>query len=299
MNTQNSANPVQVGSLPSLMGHSKQSKTGNLICLTEGNGGLAMVDVSNPVAPTIAGQIPPDIFGWPNYPNSASIRGSTLTAIAQRKVFTFDISNPAAPVALANYPVSYDGFQANLNFQPVTWRGTVFVPGEEGGILAWDISNPAQLPYPSKAHGRCNGVCLAGDRLYAFDIYGGIKTYRLTKSPTENLFTLIEPEFSLPGALDGIAYDDLLYVSKGTSLEVYKVAPAGAQFTAFTKAQAGPVNFEFYGRSGARYRLKKSPDLQSWQDWQDFSTYSDTIGFSDPSPPPGPKAFYRALELSR
>ena len=66
-----------------------------------------------------------------------------------------------------------------------------------------------------------------------------------------------------------------------------------------TKVPAGPVGFEFYGRSGARYRLQKSADLQSWQDWQDFSTYSDSIGFTDPSPPPGPKAFYRVLELSR
>ena len=33
--------------------------------------------------------------------------------------------------------------------------------------------------------------------------------------------------------------------------------------------------------------------------YDDFSTYSDSIGFSDPSPPPGPKAFYRAPTLSR
>ena len=46
-------------------------------------------------------------------------------------------------------------------------------------------------------------------------------------------------------------------------------------------------------------RLQKSADLQSWQDWQDFSTYRDTIGFTDPPPPPGTRTFYRALELSR
>ncbi len=56
------------------------------------------------------------------------------------------------------------------------------------------------------------------------------------------------------------------------------------------------MSFEFYLRSGARYRRKKSTDLQSWQDWRDVSTYSDDMSFTDVAPPAGPRAFYRALD---
>ena len=80
---------------------------------------------------------------------------------------------------------------------------------------------------------------------------------------------------------------------------ICRVARGDPQITAVAKAPAGPVSFEFYGHSGAQYRLQKSAGLRAWQDWQDFSTYRDTIGFSDPTSPPGLKAFCRALELGR
>ncbi len=59
------------------------------------------------------------------------------------------------------------------------------------------------------------------------------------------------------------------------------------------------MSFGFHGRSGVRYRPQKSTDLQSWQIWQDMSTYSDGMSFTDVAPPAGPRAFYRALGLSR
>ena len=97
--------------------------------------------------------------------------------------------------------------------QPTTWQGIVFASAEFEVVLSWNISNPAQPVGPSKVtSGHCNGACLAGDRLYAFSICGWIISLRLSKAPGGNLLSLIEPEFPLTGAMNGIAYDDLLYV---------------------------------------------------------------------------------------
>jgi hypothetical protein len=65
---------------------------------------------------------------------------------------------------------------------------------------------------------------------------------------------------------------------------------SGLPFSAVT------LSFGFHGRSGARYRLQESTNLQSWQDWRDVSTYSDGMSFTDVVPPAGPRAFYRALD---
>lgn len=87
-------------------------------------------------------------------------------------LLTFDISDPAAPVATAVVPIQGDGGLTRID------SGSVYIAAREGGVQVFDLSNP-QLPvrvvhvggYP----GIANDVTIADGKAYVADSLAGLK----------------------------------------------------------------------------------------------------------------------------
>ncbi|HVP06491.1 MAG TPA: hypothetical protein VMS71_01515, partial [Candidatus Acidoferrum sp.] len=124
------ASPAIVGRWYKYGGPSSIAVTGNLACVGNRDAGLAVVDITNPTAPSLATS-----YQTPDWALETATYGTYVYLAANDRVLGFDISDPAHLRAvfgrIAYYP------------QAVAISGHyLFVACPYDGILVFDITNP-------------------------------------------------------------------------------------------------------------------------------------------------------------
>jgi hypothetical protein len=108
--------------------------TGNHALVAAGDGGLVVVDFSNPAAPTVAAEVGTDAFAV-----GLDVAGSlAVVATDGDGLKVFDVSTPTAPALRST-------FRGVGRPRAVALRGSnAFVAAQDQGLRVVDLSNPAQ-----------------------------------------------------------------------------------------------------------------------------------------------------------
>ena len=113
------------------------SADGNTAFVADLNGGLQIIDVSNPASPTLTATL--DTSGWA-WRVTLSADGNTAFVASDRSgLQIIDVSNPASPTLTATLKTSGNAVDVTLSAD----GNTAFVAGFNSGLQIIDISNPA------------------------------------------------------------------------------------------------------------------------------------------------------------
>lgn len=177
---------------------------GDLVYLTLGSWGLAISDVSDPLAPKIVGRVESTAIM-----EAVSISDG-LVYVAGTRLEVFDASVPSFPVLRARYELGL--IRAH---EMVIKDGLAFLAAGVAGLQIFDLSNPGVPAATSEfpANGVPNDVALAGDIAYVAAREGGLLVYDVS-APEATLLTAIDtPGWAFEVLVDG----DRLYLADGES----------------------------------------------------------------------------------
>eukprot|EP01064_Diplonema_japonicum_P006550 TRINITY_DN143_c0_g1_i4.p1 TRINITY_DN143_c0_g1~~TRINITY_DN143_c0_g1_i4.p1 ORF type:complete len:766 (+),score=200.64 TRINITY_DN143_c0_g1_i4:37-2334(+) len=127
---------------------------------------LRVVDISNPLAPTVVGS-----YGGTTWARAVQVVGSTVYVASCRYFFVFDVSTPQKPRVLGTY-------RTNGMFtycaSSVDVIGTVaYVGTHSDGFEVLDVSSPSNIKRVGKYDlSRCNGVLVSGTTAYVVSSRG-------------------------------------------------------------------------------------------------------------------------------
>jgi len=170
-------NPLYLGTVDHISGSGPQNikAAGNLVFIAAGNGGLVIVDATDPAQPTVIGRYSNlwaggvDVIG-----DLAYVSGSTTG------LYIFDVSNPVTPVLLSHYVTSGTALE---ELQIVD--NLAFIADYYNGLLIVDVSDPLHPALHERYDlpGGASGIYVAGEMIYLAGKEGGLKVLRLPSSP--------------------------------------------------------------------------------------------------------------------
>ncbi len=138
---------------------------GNYAYLSNDAHGLRILDISDPLSPGLVGAIDLNLDA-----DGLAIAGDYAYISWYWQIFVVDISNPAAPVEVADFwpGARSRGFSAH--------DGRLYIAGDESGVLVWDVADPL---HPVSAESfdtgeEALGVDSDGERIYAVDSKAGL-----------------------------------------------------------------------------------------------------------------------------
>lgn len=139
-----------------------------------GDGGLLILDVSNPAHPTSAGQYHPSgrtervqVVGTRAYLGTRTHRGGGCGGEGWRgQVLILDIQDPVKPVLLGRFVTSYELTDFCVDGDRLYAGDTGFEVSDFYVVDVRDASHPARLS-ANVGIGSFTGGCASGDRLYA------------------------------------------------------------------------------------------------------------------------------------
>ncbi len=187
---------------------------------------LAIIDTTDPLAPTIVGTIDQSVIG-PDYRIRAAVSHGGLLFLAEgflanARLEIFDISDPSTPQGRG----SLRGGLTSLG-PPICWTDVSLV----GDKLYWgtsvvsvvDVSDP-NSPFVEESirlSGDVNGMWSAGDRLYAFDCECYLNAIHVAASPSP----AVQLGF-IPGGFNDlfVAGDRLYTARRNQGLEVFDIS---------------------------------------------------------------------------
>ncbi len=203
------------------------AKKGDHLFVADGAAGLAVVEVSNPLAPKLLATIPAT-----NLAQDVVLDGQhAFVAVGSSGMDVFDISTPAAPKFVTNYYV--DGFTNHLNIS----NGRAFLANWEAVEIV-DISNPAQPDLLGTQHAflRAMAIATAGDYFYVGD-WSAFRIYRFDNVPAPDVNTdPLEMNFGTV-AVGGEQVQNLTIENLGKApLMVSNLSATGAGFSVASAA---------------------------------------------------------------
>ncbi|HLB95624.1 MAG TPA: hypothetical protein VJK26_01830 [Patescibacteria group bacterium] len=162
------ANPVVAGSLTLGEAINGITISGTKAYVSIGTLGLAIINISNPAAPSVLGTL-----NTPNFARASAITGTTAVIADTTGVITADVSNSASPRVL--------GTLAAAVAMDVSLSGSYAYVADAnistGGLLVVSIANPSspQLVNRVITRGAASGLTVLGSYLFMTE-YSGITT---------------------------------------------------------------------------------------------------------------------------
>ncbi len=152
---------------------------GNLVYLALGDGGVGVVDVSNPLAPSWVGGAVTRAPAW------GIVAAAPWLYVADTLgVSVFDISAPSAPVLVATVDTPGEARRLAVD------QNRLYVADHRAGVAIVDINDPSapdlvgSSPSRADGHSRTVGVVAEGDRLWTSEGsgygLGGVRTLDVT-----------------------------------------------------------------------------------------------------------------------
>lgn len=140
---------------------------GNRLYVADGIYGFKIIDVSNPVIPSLIGSLDIGSEAW-----GVFISGNyAYVADYENGLIIIDIADPAQPVAVGSYNTD------SLAFRVYVSGDYAYVADYEDGVIIIDISDPTQLNKIGSYNtaGLAYGVFVSGDYAYVADWDSGLQ----------------------------------------------------------------------------------------------------------------------------
>jgi hypothetical protein len=147
----------------------------NYLYVADSQGGLFIVDISNPSQPQVVGSytdsdfVGVDVKGTLAYMISASWNDNGL--------YILDVSNPATPVLVGHYATSNTVLSEIL-----VVNNLAFIADSYNGLLVIDVTDPANPSLFERYDipGGARGIDISGKYIYLAAQTGGLRVLRLT-----------------------------------------------------------------------------------------------------------------------
>lgn len=174
-----SAHPAVAGQSPPLPGFESLAVAGDHAYVAAGEGGLRVIDISDPAAPTEVG-----FYATPGSAWSIAAAENTAYVAAGDGLHILDISNPIAPTSIGFYGTPDAALDVAV-VGSIAYIAETFSeddnPLERGGLRIVDVSDPAApkeiISYDALEF--ANDVAVAGDYAYVADGADGLVILRL------------------------------------------------------------------------------------------------------------------------
>jgi hypothetical protein len=302
------ANPTRVGGYKTIAAALGGVVSGHYAYVLGGweEGGLRMIDVSNPTTPRelgadllVSGQMV--VSG-----NFAYLAGRWLAGADNwvSGLQVIDISDPAHPQSVGAYETSYQltdvAVSGDYAYATTDPSGVLFYGS--GAIEVIDISNPTNPHRVGKCDlGSTAALSVAVSGHYAYVMQGW---HRLDGTEPSCLAVIDVSDPANPRRVGGnsaftgwnvAVSGDRVYVAAGEDglaiLNTYQPPPR------IESTEFGEDGFRlvFRGEAGRTIRLQRSPDLKTWEDWVLLTATGDAQAVADPSVGSQPCQFYRLV----
>lgn len=155
---------------------------------TDPEGGLYVVDISDPTAPELIRKVTVGDPGTPGAGHTLAV-GETLFVLNLDQLHAFDIGDPTNPVHLAalRLPAEYES-GAPTTTPMVYAGGRLFVADGGAGVVAVDVSDPATLAIAGRLRvpGRADSIASDGRHVYATSRTGGLSIIGWPEGPASS-----------------------------------------------------------------------------------------------------------------
>lgn len=146
--------------------------------LGNNNGGLVVLDISNPIAPVFLSSLPFFTDGQNSFAGIKVSNGFAYVANSFMGLMVIDVTNPLSPAYRSRVVGAGGAGGVELS------GGRIFMPGGLAGFGVFDLSSPA---YPNfigqpDTSGSATSVAAVGNIIYVADGTGGLKILDITDS---------------------------------------------------------------------------------------------------------------------
>ncbi|MBF0094465.1 MAG: DUF4347 domain-containing protein, partial [Alphaproteobacteria bacterium] len=144
--------------------------SGNYAYVADDRAGLRVIDISNPVSPSLLGT-----YDTPGYASGVVVNGTyAYVADLNRGLQVINISNPASPSLAGSYGTSGNTFSVAVS------GNYAYVADASSGLRVINISNPASpsLVTTYDTSGSARGVVISGNYVYVADDTEGLRVIR-------------------------------------------------------------------------------------------------------------------------
>jgi len=211
--------PSEIGRIPAVGSSVRLALLGDRLVVAENHGGMRVIDVTDPAAPTQLGSLEDETM------NDLVADGDYAYVNGAGEVRILDISDPSMPAALASYRDA-DPAAPNV-FQPGSFglaiSGSTFYFGNGVQVYLLDVTDPA-APVKLSALDVLDDVtssALDGGCLYVGYGDGGISAIDVSDSAAPKLVSTYRPD-TYSGAVRAIVVqDDVVYATEvGVGLHI-------------------------------------------------------------------------------
>jgi hypothetical protein len=207
--------------------------------ISQGQYELQIIDISDPVAPTIIATIPPIPSGSSvSFFRSSTVSGNLLyTAESRLGYRIFDVSDPSSPIEIAHHqaiPQTDNNDGISSAFQITIDNNTLYLANGTGGFTAYDntnLMNPVQTNWIRSSNGdsvsSIRSIKLRDNIAFTAAYEGGLRIYDL------NDCTLCRADFNNDGAVN--------FFDMASFLEAFSNQNPAADY--FNNDDDGVINF--------------------------------------------------------
>jgi hypothetical protein len=215
-------------------------KKDSMLYISQGEGGLMVVNVADPLNPLTVSMTTENLQG---YSNKISIKDSLVyMAAGSNGVFVVDVINPEEPYRL----------EVSCPYQPARnlhiLENLLFIANSENGVIVLDISFPYDIIYLGKipTAGYAYGVTTTSDGHFLLAACGelGLSVF--------NISGIQQSAFSLAGWCDTPGYAEAVTISDNDDLAFIACGTAGLQFVDYSDTTNIHITGSFDGGGYAK-----------------------------------------------
>lgn len=191
--------------------------TGEYVVVAAGSAGLKIVDIADPSAPAVAGEI----GAMAGYLSTVDVKGDYAFAAGSAGLEIFDIADPTSPQVVGIIDADYGGMNDIIIRGGIAYviDGSYF---QRTTLKVVDIADPTQAFLKDEADGVATSLeffAVSGSFAYITDALGGMLTVNIDSTSGDYLskYGPVEPDGANPSA-DGIAVESG-YAFVGTTIE--------------------------------------------------------------------------------
>jgi len=268
-------NPIEKGRITTPSVVNNVIISGNYAYVANAHNGLAIIDISDPTAPTISARST-SIFG-----SGVALSGNyAYVASGVRGLTAIDVTNPAAPIRLGNYNTSGYSYKVAVN------GSYAYVADDTSGLVILDITNPSIPIFRGQydTEGSAIDVTVSGNYAYVADGSEGLLIIDITDSTapvltgtynTDGIATAVTVSGNYAYVADrsnGLVIIDITDPATPTLAGTHRIASSEA----FCVDVSNNYAYVAYGRSGLSILDVTNPATPTI-----VGTYDTTAGFAN------------------